>query len=131
MAKHNIMIVDDSVSIVRYLEEIINKKISCDGDFNVRATFSGEEALELAKIQSPDLLILDMSLPRLTGLQTCQIFKDLFPTLPIIMITADLSIENRQAAFHAGAVDFILKPFNSEQILTLIRTHIKELLDTD
>lgn len=123
--EHKIMIVDDSVSVVRYLEDIINRKVI--GKFIVSAAFSAEEALTLAKESPPDLILLDMSLPRMSGLQACKVFRDLFPTLPIIVITAELSPENAQLAEKAGADDFILKPFNADQILGLIYTHLKQL----
>ena len=123
--EHKIMIVDDSVSVVRYLEDIINRKII--GKFLVSTAFSAEEALSLAKLSPPDLILLDMSLPRMSGLQACKVFRDLFPTLPIIVITAELSLENEKSAEDAGASGFILKPFNADQILSLIYSHLKQL----
>lgn len=123
--EHKIMIVDDSVSVVRYLEDIINRKII--GKFLVSTAFSAEEALSLAKLSPPDLILLDMSLPRMSGLQACRVFRDLFPTLPIIVITAELSLENEKSAEDAGASGFILKPFNADQILSLIYFHLKQL----
>lgn len=123
--EHKIMIVDDSVSVVRYLENIINRKII--GKFFVYTAFTAEEALVKAKENPPDLVLMDISLPQMSGLQACEVFTKLFPSLPVIVITAELSSENQKLAEKAGAADFIMKPFNADQILGLIYTHLKQL----
>lgn len=121
---HTIMIVDDSVSVVKYLEDIINRRI---GGFKVRTSFSAEDGLASAQEMPPDLLLLDISLPRMNGIDACKKFRELFPNLPIIIITAELDPINQTRAFQAGASDFIIKPFNAEQILSHISIHLKNV----
>lgn len=120
-----ILIVDDSVSVVKYLEGIINKKIS--GNFIITTAFSAEEAFEKSELHSPDIIFLDLNLPRISGLEVCKKFRKKYPDVPIIIITAELAEELKAKAFAAGASDYVTKPFNSDQILNHMTYYLKKM----
>lgn len=122
---YSILIIDDSVSVVRYLEHIINKRMY--GDFKISTAFSGEEATTVAGKNPPDLIFLDINLPRMNGFAVLEYFRKNFSKTPIIVITAELSGVNKIEAFRRGASDYILKPFSSEQILERMAVHLNLL----
>lgn len=118
----HILIVDDSVSIVKYLENIINKRMI--GDFSVCASFNAEEALIASEILRPDLVFLDINLPRMNGIEACKKFREKFPTLPIIIITSQLEESLKQEALNAGATSYIIKPFNITHIASEMEKYL-------
>ncbi|HEY1075286.1 MAG TPA: HAMP domain-containing sensor histidine kinase, partial [Fontimonas sp.] len=87
---------------------------------------SGEQALARARLRQPDLVLLDMAMPGMDGVQTCRDLRQLpgMEQLPILFVTAANDRASLVAAFAAGAVDYITKPFVVEELLVRVRTHM-------
>ncbi|MGB9715921.1 MAG: sigma-54-dependent transcriptional regulator [Thermodesulfovibrionales bacterium] len=112
MAKPVVLIVDDEGSIRQSLSEIFK-----DEGYDVLTSSSGEEAVELVKEHHPDLILLDIWLPGIDGIQTLEEIKGLKPDIPIIMISGHGNIELAVKATKIGAYDFLEKPLSLERVL--------------
>ncbi|MBA4369373.1 MAG: hypothetical protein C0403_17245, partial [Desulfobacterium sp.] len=117
----SIVIVDDMPNNLRVLSEILRQD-----NYRVRPTTSGEKALETVKTALPDLILLDIKMPGLSGYEVCKKLKENKQTsdVPVIFISALDEITDKMNAFASGGVDYITKPFASEEVLARVRTHI-------
>ncbi len=116
-----ILVVDDDKDIVETLRLRLEAK-----DFQVEVAYDGVEGLNKAKGCSPDLIILDVALPKMDGYHICRLLKfdSNFKEIPIIMLTAKAQAEDKEWGEKTGADRYITKPFNSDELLT----NIDELL---
>jgi two-component system nitrogen regulation response regulator NtrX len=112
MAEFMILIIDDEDGIRESLSGIFE-----DEGYTVLTASSGEEGLKLLKEHSPDLILLDVWLPGVDGLQTLKEIKDLKPGLPVIMVSGHGNIELAVKATRTGAYDFLEKPLSLERVL--------------
>ena len=96
-------------------------------DFDVRIAKDGEQALESIRKNPPDLVLLDIIMPKLDGIAVCQQLKTDPETrdIPIIFLTSKTDHASILEGFDAGAVDYILKPFNRAELLARVRTHLE------
>lgn len=119
--KHNILIIDDTKENLRVLGTIL----VADG-FQVSVAQSGSDALEIVRHNSPDLILLDISMPVMDGFETCKELKkdELTSKIPVIFLTAHKDVEYKKKAFAAGGVDYITKPFQREEVVARVKTHI-------
>jgi DNA-binding response OmpR family regulator len=118
MNKAKIMIVDDEKNMVDTLTEFL-----LASGYNVVSAFCGAEALTMAEMEKPDLILLDIGMPGLDGFKTGRRFKDGYITkdTPIIMLTAHTTHEDYlRAVKEVGAVDFVPKPFRFQFLLKKI-----------
>jgi len=111
----SILIIDDD----QQLSKSFAKLLSQEG-FQVRTASSGEEGINLVRSSTPDLVVLDIRLPGMNGIETFQVIHELRPKLPVIMITAYGSTETTIEAIRMGAFDYIHKPFDIPEMLRLI-----------
>ncbi|MFC3153498.1 sigma-54-dependent transcriptional regulator [Litoribrevibacter euphylliae] len=97
-----------------------------DSGFRLAVSINGAEALELAAEQSPDLILLDIMMPGLNGFEVCERLKIQHATqdIPVIFMSALSDTENKVRGFELGAVDYITKPFQREEVLARINTHL-------
>lgn len=118
----SILIVDDNPNNLQMLAAILQK----DG-FRVRPALSGELALRAAHSQAPDLILLDVRMPGMDGYETCRHLKEAatLRDIPVIFISALTEIEEKLHAFNSGAVDYITKPFQSDEVLARVRTQME------
>ncbi len=118
----DLLVVDDNADILRQLETFLRDK-----GFRVRAAPNGEFALHAAASRPPDLLLLDIMMPEIDGLEVCRRLKRDPATrdVPVIFLSAYTDMENKGRAFAAGGVDFIAKPFDFAEVLARVRTHLK------
>ncbi len=114
-----ILIVDDEKKVRKitssYLEE---------AGFTVREASRGDEALELVYEEEPDLLILDLMLPGMSGEEVAEDIRS-FSDLPIIMLTARSSEEERIEGFARGADDYVVKPFSPRELVARVKANLK------
>ena len=117
--KRKILVVDDdrkTVDLVRlYLEK---------DDYQVLTAYDGQTALELARQKRPDLLVLDVMLPKLDGLDLCRVLRAEAPT-PIILLTARTSEDDKLLGLDLGADDYVTKPFSPRELLARIRAVLR------
>jgi two-component system KDP operon response regulator KdpE len=93
-------------------------------DFDVAEAGSGEEALSIASDGSPDLVVLDLSLPGIDGLETLRHLRT-FSDVPVVVLTVRDSLRDKVAALESGADDYMLKPFEPEELLARSRAHLR------
>jgi DNA-binding NtrC family response regulator len=118
-----ILIVDDEPDMLKLLAMIIKEKTS----YSVTTTNNPMEALEISKKGGYDLLIADLKMPGLDGMELLEAVKRIDEDIPFIIITAFGTVEAGQEAMRKGAFDFITKPFRKEQILFTIDKAMKWL----
>jgi diguanylate cyclase (GGDEF)-like protein/PAS domain S-box-containing protein len=116
-----ILIVDDIPAnlaiVVDYLGE---------NGFQVRVAQDGEEGIERAQLVQPDLILLDVMMPGIDGFETCRRLKMIETTrdIPVIFMTALADVNDKVRAFAAGGVDYVTKPFQFQELLARIKTHL-------
>ena len=118
--KQKILIVDDEVSILQSLSGILE-----DEGYGVVLAASGEEALESAKKDPPDLILLDIWMPGNDGMTVLDEVKKLYPLIPVIIISGHGTIETAVKATRMGAFDFVEKPLSIERVLVSIQNAIE------
>lgn len=116
-----IMICDDEEGIRESLKLILKDTAEYELDFKTSAL----DAIDAIKQQAPDLLLLDIKMPKLDGIEALKQIKAGNPDLPIMMVTGYDSMETAKAAIDAGAVDYIVKPFESERVKSAVKSALK------
>ncbi len=117
----DIMVVDDTPENLRLLSQMLMEQ-----GYTVRPILSGVAALCAIERIQPDLILLDIKMPEMNGFEVCERLKADPRTcdIPVIFISALDAIEDKVRAFRAGGVDYITKPFNFEEVLARIETHL-------
>ena len=117
-----ILIVDDSALNL----QVIGLKLKTAG-YNIVAAQSGKEALEIAKKEAFDLILLDIMMPDMDGIEVCRLLKEqeLTQKIPIIFLTAKSDTIDIIAGFKAGCVDYVPKSFSTEELLARVRAHVE------
>jgi two-component system, sensor histidine kinase and response regulator len=117
-----VMIVDDTPANLGLLENILSRE-----NYEVRALPNGQMALKAAFQKAPDLILLDIKMPGMDGYEVCAELKADARTrdIPIIFISALREAQDKVQAFAAGGVDYVPKPFHTEEVLARVRTHLK------
>jgi twitching motility two-component system response regulator PilG len=115
------MVIDDSNTIRRTAESLL-KKAGCE----VLTADNGFEALPLISANHPDLMFIDIMMPRLDGYQTCALVKNnpKFKDIPVIMLSSKDGLFDRAKGRVVGAEQYLTKPFTREDLLGAIRTHL-------
>jgi two-component system, sensor histidine kinase and response regulator len=121
-AKSRVLVVDD----VSKNLQVVGTMLRNEG-YHVMPATSGPQAIERAHAQPPDLILLDLMMPEMDGLEVCQRLKaePLTRQIPVIFLTASNEMEHLMKGFEAGAVDYITKPFNAPELLARVRTHLE------
>ena len=114
--KSVILLVDDQDSIRFFLEKTLAQE-----SYEAHTAKNGLEAIELAQKVVPDLILLDLKLPDMDGLEVLKKIKSIFPEICVVMITAFGDIETAVEAMKEGAYDFVTKPINLDQLLMVIK----------
>ncbi len=122
MARESILVVDDEEDIL----ELLRYNLAKEG-YRVTCAASGEEALKFARSVLPDLILLDLMLPGVDGLEICRLLKNNEPTrhLPIIMLTAKGEEVDMVTGLELGADDYITKPFSPRVLLARVRAVLR------
>ena len=116
-----ILIVDDEKDIVETLSFMLKAK-----GFECLCAYDGEEGLTLAKSQKPDLVILDVMMPKINGYKICRLLKfdNKYKDIPIIMVTARSQDEDKMIGEETGADEYITKPFEFSDVLEKIKKYL-------
>ncbi len=119
--KHCILIVDDTPANIAILAEFLE-----GSGFDVIVAQSGEEGLQRARFARPDLILLDVMMPGIDGLETCRLLKTTEETAntPVIFMTALSDTKDKVDGFEMGGVDYIVKPFQIEEVFVRIKLHL-------
>ncbi len=123
-----VLVVEDEPKITRFLRQ----GLTYEG-YEVDVAYDGEEALAKLRQSEPDIVILDIMLPSIDGLEVCRRLRT-FSKVPVIMLTAREAISDRVAGLDSGADDYLVKPFALDELLARIRALLrrqKALLDKD
>ncbi len=121
--KKKILVVDDELIIVK----LLTNRLTANG-YDVVAAHDGEEALETVRQEEPDLILLDISLPKMNGDKVCELLKKdaKYSKIPIIILTASSQKVKAEKLKEAGADGYIVKPFKPEELLSEIRRLLGE-----
>jgi two-component system, sensor histidine kinase and response regulator len=119
--KGDILIVDDTPDNLRLLSMILREQ-----GYKVRSVINGSSALMGAQAQPPDLILLDVNMPGMSGYEVCRLLKDQAQTIdiPVIFMSASHEVIDKVRAFSVGGVDYICKPFHVEEVLVRIETQL-------
>ena len=121
MAGKRILVVDDDVKAVELVKLYLNR----DG-YRVITAYDGIEALRLARESHPDLIVLDLMLPGLDGIEVCRILRN-ESDVPIIMLTARATDQDRLKGLDSGADDYVTKPFSPRELAARVRAVLRRL----
>ena len=119
--KHRILLVDDEPSIVK----MVSKRLEVEG-FEVLIAMDGREGLVKAQAENPDLIILDLMLPKLNGYEVCAMLKQdtRYQRIPIVLFTAKAQDKDEQLGMECGANAYVRKPFRAQELLEKVRSLI-------
>jgi diguanylate cyclase (GGDEF)-like protein len=120
--KSLILLIDDSSYDLHLFRSILE-----GAKYEVISAVIVQQALEQIESQQPDLILLDLMMPRINGLEVCRLLKtdDRYRDIPVIFLTASHESEHLIEAFQIGAVDYITKPFNTPELLARVKIHLE------
>ncbi len=120
--KHKILIVDDNNDNLSVLGNILMRQ-----NYTLQVANNGKMAIQVAHKKQPDLILLDINMPGMSGYDVCKELKKEQDTaeIPVVFLTAHTEMENIKQGFSLGAVDYITKPFQEEELLLRVKTHIE------
>ncbi len=122
-----ILVADDNAGNLQFLGRVLDQ-----AGYEVMPAVGGEQAISRARARKPDLVLLDMRMPDMDGGSTCRALRQAgLADVPILFVTAAAERAALIDAFAAGAVDYIVKPFGTEELLARIRTHLELKLARD
>ena len=118
--KHSILIVEDNIELREYL------KLELKGAYRVIEAVNGKIGLEMAKQNKPDVIIADIMMPEMDGIEMCQLLKSnkVTSTIPVLMLTAKVAEKERIEGIDAGADVYLKKPFS----VNLLKTHLRQMV---
>jgi DNA-binding response OmpR family regulator len=120
MSEANILIVEDDATIARFVELEL-----AHAGYEVRKVADGKAAIEAIEARDPDLLILDLMLPEMDGLEVARLIRVRDKHFPILMLTARAETHDVVSGFDAGADDYLRKPFEIPELLSRVRALLK------
>ncbi|MEI8131708.1 MAG: response regulator transcription factor [Leptolinea sp.] len=120
-----ILVVDDEKLYIHLLQ--VN--LQAEG-YEVLYATNGEDAIELVSIQKPDLVIMDVMMPRMDGFVTCERIRQ-FSSVPVIMLTAKGEEQDRVKGLNVGADDYVVKPFSATELIARVRAVLRRVRQDD
>jgi DNA-binding response OmpR family regulator len=121
MMRKRILVVDDSKTAAMMTSMILGK-----GSYEVMVAGDGEEGVRMALAEHPDLIVMDVMMPRMDGFEACRRLRSTAATstIPIIMVTTRGEPVNVEAGYDSGCSDYVTKPINSVELLAKVRHHM-------
>jgi DNA-binding response OmpR family regulator len=129
MQKHRVLIVEDEQDIAGLIKHTLERSAGADAEI----VGSGDAALKAVAARPPDLIILDLNLPVLSGMDVCRVLRSRSDArhLPIIMLTAKSSESDRVAGLELGADDYVTKPFSLRELTARVRAVLRRSTPSD
>jgi DNA-binding response OmpR family regulator len=123
MSKKRILVVDDEVDLV----ETVRFSLELEG-YDVLIAYNGEEALNQARKENPDLILLDLMLPKLDGYKVCRLLKfdERYKHIPILMLTAKTQEKDKATGMETGANEYIAKPFEMDELMKKVKGYLNK-----
>jgi DNA-binding response OmpR family regulator len=121
--KPTILVVDDNKGVLEFLLLLLSKH-----GLSAIGTSSGSQCLDIVNSQNVDLVILDVMMPVMDGLEVCRQLKRVKAAMPIILLTARDDMMTRAAAMDLGVSEFVAKPVNNQDLLNRIRVQLRNLI---
>jgi two-component system alkaline phosphatase synthesis response regulator PhoP len=123
MSKKRILVVDDEVDLV----ETVRFSLELEG-YEVLVAYNGEEALNQARKENPDLILLDLMLPKLDGYKVCRLLKfdERYKHIPILMLTAKIQEKDKITGMETGANEYITKPFDMDELMKKVKGYLNK-----
>jgi len=123
MNPKKILLVDDEVDLVK----TVQFSLELEG-YKVLVSYNGEDALNQARKENPDLIILDLMLPKLDGYKVCRLLKfdERYKHIPILMLTAKTQEKDKVLGIETGADEYITKPFDMDVLMEKIKAYLNK-----
>lgn len=117
-----VLLIEDDLSLAQGLIRSLRHE-----RFTVNHVAMGQQAINTLKIEAPDMVILDLGLPDMDGNQVLHALRRIYPALPVLLLTARGSVDDRVAGLDAGADDYLAKPFDMSELLARLRVFERRL----
>lgn len=115
-----IMLVDDDDGL-----HVLMRRLVEDAGYEFCSAYGGEEGLKVLAAEKPDLLLLDVMMPGMNGFDVCRKVREQGRRIPVIFLSAKGDIVDKSIGFKAGGDDYVVKPFNSDELLLRIEAHLR------
>lgn len=122
MSTPNILVVEDD----RELSDLVSRRLE-DSGYSVQVAETGPTALQLMESSTPDLVLLDIMLPEMDGLEVCRRIRSSHPLMYVIMLTARTSEMDRVVGLEVGADDYVTKPFSLDELIARVRSALRRI----
>lgn len=123
---NKILIVEDDIGLQKYLKELL-----LNNEFSVQSAEDGITALNSISKVPPDLVVLDLGLPNMSGEAVCMEIRKKYPNLPVIILTARDAVSDIVAGLNLGADDYMTKPFVADELLARIKARLRRMGNGD
>lgn len=120
-SKKTVLVVDDEVAIV----ELLKHHLKLEG-YDILEAYDGISAIEIASEKRPDLILLDIMLPKMDGLSVCKRIKNIY-NVPILMITAKDTEIDKILGLELGADDYVTKPFSTRELMARVKANLRKV----
>ncbi len=123
MAKNKkpvVLVVDDERSLVETVTVLLEEE-----GFAVLRALTGEEGLKLFKEASPDLVLSDVRMPKMSGIQLLETIRETNPDTPVVLMTAQASLQSAIQAVNLGATHYVQKPFKNEELVAILQRSLE------
>jgi DNA-binding response OmpR family regulator len=117
-----ILVIEDDPGI----QKVLNRLFVSEG-FQVKSAHDGKEAHEAMKGTAPEIVILDLMLPGATGKELCKSLKQIFPSVPVIVLSAVTDVTDKVLLLELGADDYVTKPFSPRELLARVQTALRRI----
>ncbi len=115
MKRAKVLVVDDEVEFAVTLSERLRLR-----DYDAKAVYSADDALSIARSERPDVILLDLKMPKMSGIEVLKTIKEDTPDIEVILLTGHVDIENEIEGIKLGAFDYIMKPVDIEELILKI-----------
>ncbi len=121
-ARKKVLAIDDSSTV------LLSERLLLSRQYDVLSARDGEEGLEKARAERPDLILLDVVMPGMNGFEACRRLREAEETrgIPIIMVTTRGELSNLEAGYQAGCSEYVTKPFNGPELLAKVQSLLGE-----